>query len=60
MECARRAKSVHIDAVESTVRTRNGSQIARFAHSTKTGVRMECVKRAISEPLRRQTADLTA
>eukprot|EP00974_Lingulodinium_polyedra_P091227 8846279-Lingulodinium_polyedra.AAC.1 len=39
------SKTVRNDAVESTVRGRSGSRIARLAHSMrtpKTGVRMDC------------------
>eukprot|EP00974_Lingulodinium_polyedra_P075308 7297830-Lingulodinium_polyedra.AAC.1 len=50
-------KTVHNDALESTICHRNGSQTTRVTHTMRTpvfGVRMACVTRAVYEPLRRQ------
>eukprot|EP00974_Lingulodinium_polyedra_P052952 5089771-Lingulodinium_polyedra.AAC.1 len=54
-----RFETVRNDAVESTVCHHTGSQIARLVHSVRApgfGVRMERARRAICEPLWRQTA----
>eukprot|EP00974_Lingulodinium_polyedra_P001536 143857-Lingulodinium_polyedra.AAC.1 len=48
---------VRNDAGESSVCRHSGLQCVRLAHSMQTpkaGVRMECVRRAICEPLWRQ------
>eukprot|EP00974_Lingulodinium_polyedra_P014914 1443338-Lingulodinium_polyedra.AAC.1 len=53
---------MHNGAVESTVRGRAVSRIARFAHSMRTpnkSFRMDRARRAICEPLQRQTVDST-